>query len=176
MNVSSSLRIPTLFIIFAFSQNGHLKNGFVVGSTGMPSVHFLVSFIVVVPQWSSCWCNNSKSFILWENRIGGKGVVSCSNVGGAGISVASIIDSSGSVVMGTTNVRFVLLLMTWSSTTTGSAFHNDVCCWLMSITSFSAWIAFLSAWILLFHNFKLSLILSDQQFFAWTIYISVRGH
>ena len=66
-----------------------------------------------------------------EYHIVGEGVVSYSDVGGAGKFVASFIDSSGSVVLGTTNVGFVLLLMTRSSTAAGSAFHDDVCCWLM---------------------------------------------
>ena len=67
MNTSSSFDLlPLFFTIFAFSQNGHLKNGVFVGSRGISSIHFSVLLIALVEQCPIRWCHSSKSFICWE--------------------------------------------------------------------------------------------------------------
>ena len=72
MNTSSSFDLlPLFFNIFAFSQNRHLKNGVLVGSGGIPLVHFLVSFIARVEQCPICWCHSLRSCICCDS-FGGR--------------------------------------------------------------------------------------------------------
>lgn len=105
----------TSFQHFVFSQNGYLKFGFVIWSTGMPSLDFLVVFIVLVEQWPRRWSHNYKSFIFCENVDidGGRAsgfVPSPGDVGSVSKSWWAIV----STVLSLSSNKFVLLLTTWS--------------------------------------------------------------
>ena len=62
--------LPLLCTIFAFSQYGYLKNDVFVGSSGIPLVHFHVSFFACMEECLIHWCQSSRSFIFWESYDG----------------------------------------------------------------------------------------------------------